>query len=275
MHDARESQGYLHGFTRAEQDRLRRQARQLEFLIYEKLPFRRTQKILEVGCGVGAQTAILLRRFPDLHVTGLDASEENLALAREYLATVPWAEGRCQLQQGQAEKLPFEAAEFDGAFLCWILEHVGDPSRVLSEVRRCLKQGSFIVVTEVMNATFFLDPYSPNTLKYWMAFNDHQWELGGDPFVGAKLGNLLQAVGYRDILTDVKTLHLDNRCPGDRAEFLKEWTDMLLSAAPDLQATGKISEEIVEGMKKELESIGHDPNAVFYSSFVQAQAKVW
>ena len=53
-----------------------------------------------------------------------------------------------------------------------------------------------------------------------MAFNDRQLELGGDPFVGAKLGNLLQAVGFRDIRTEVKTFHLDNRVPGERAEFL-------------------------------------------------------
>ena len=50
-----------------------------------------------------------------------------------------------------------------------------------------------------------------------MAFNDHQLEIGGDPFVGAKLGNLLQAVGYRDITTEVVTIHLDNRAPGERA----------------------------------------------------------
>src|SRR5438045_1196352 len=83
-----------------------------------------------------------------------------------------------------------------------ILEHVEDPARVLSETRRVLRAGSPIVVSEVQNASFFLEPYSPQTLSYWMAFNDYQLEIGGDPFVGAKLGNLLQAVGYRDVVTD-------------------------------------------------------------------------
>ncbi len=40
-----------------------------------------------------------------------------------------------------------------------------------------------------------------------------QIALRGDPFVGAKLGNLLQAVGYRDIEVAVKPIHLDNRAP--------------------------------------------------------------
>ena len=108
--------------------------------------------------------------------------------------------------------------------------------QVLSEVRRVLRPGSPIVVTEVQNATFFIDPYSPHTMAYWLAFNDHQLELGGDPFVGAKLGNLLLAVGYHDITTKVRNIHLDNRAPGEREEFLAYWTELLLSGAPGLQA---------------------------------------
>ncbi len=130
-----------------------------------------------------------------------------------------------------AARTSFAADRFDAAFLCWVLEHVADPAAVLAEVRRVLRPGAPIVVTEVQNATFFLDPYSPNTLAYWMAFNDHQLELGGDPFVGAKLGNLLQAIGYRDIRTEVRTIHLDNRAPGERAEFIAYWTELLLSGA--------------------------------------------
>ena len=62
-----------------------------------------------------------------------------------------------------------------------------------------LRPGSPVVCNEVQNASFFLSPYSPETLAYWTAFNDHQLELGGDPFVGAKLGSLLQRVGCRDV----------------------------------------------------------------------------
>ena len=175
---------------------------------------------------------------------------------------------------GDAESLPWQAGTFDSAFLCWVLEHVGDPLRVLSEVRRVLRPGSPIFVTEVQNASFFIDPYSPNTLDFWRAFNDHQLDLGGDPFVGAKLGNLLLAVGYSDIRTEVRTFHLDNRRPGDRADFLAYWTELLLSGAPGLEKAGSISPEVIEGMTRELELVGRDPNAVFYYSFVQAHAVV-
>ena len=98
--------------------------------------------------------------------------------------------------------------------------------------------------------------------------------LGGDPFVGAKLGNLLQAVGYRDIEVEVKPIHLDNRFPGERAEFIAYWTELLLSGAPGLAKAGKVSAATVAGMKRELEEVAHYPNAVFFYSFVQARAQV-
>jgi ubiquinone/menaquinone biosynthesis C-methylase UbiE len=266
--------GYLHGFTAHEQDRLYHQARFLEDSVHDRLPYRRARALLEVGCGVGAQTEILLRRFPELHVTGIDASETNLARARTHLRACPWAKGRFRLQHDQAESLPFAAATFDSAFLCWILEHVEDPMRTLSEVRRVLRPGSPVVVTEVQNGTFFLDPYSPNTLQFWMAFNDTQLEMGGDPFVGAKLGNLLQAVGYGEVRTEVKTFHYDNRTPGERAEFLAYWSELLQSGAPALQKAGKVQPVVVAGMQQELDRVARDPNAVFWYSFVQARAKV-
>jgi ubiquinone/menaquinone biosynthesis C-methylase UbiE len=266
--------GYVHGFTADEQKRLYHQARFMEHRVHDRLPFQRARKLLEVGCGVGAQTEILLRYFPELHITGLDASEPNLAQARTFLSSLPFAGQRFALELGDAGRMTFEADAFDAAFLCWILEHVANPALVLSEVRRVLRPGASVVVTEVQNASFFLDPYSPSTLAYWTAFNDRQLALGGDPFVGAKLGNLLLRNGYRDIVTEVKTIHLDNRAPGERAEFIAYWTDLLLSGAPGLLEAGKVSAEVVQAMKGELAEVAHSPDAVFFYSFVQARAKV-
>ncbi|MBL8748416.1 MAG: methyltransferase domain-containing protein [Planctomycetes bacterium] len=266
--------GYLHGYTVHEQDRLYHQAAFLADAVHDRLPFRRCRRLLEVGCGVGAQTEILLRHFPSLHVTGVDRAADNLKRARRHLHGCAWTKGRFALQQAPAETLPFAPDTFDGAFLCWILEHVDDPARTLAEVRRVLRAGSPVVVTEVMNATFFLDPYSPNTLRYWQKFNDAQLEMGGDPFVGSKLGNLLLGNGFTDIHTEVKTFHLDNRMPGERTEFLAYWTDLLLSGAPALARAGRIPAEVVDGMRAELQRVARDPDAVFWYSFVQARAKV-
>ena len=267
--------GYLHGYSEPERERLHRQAQFLEPMVHDRLPYRRRKRLLEVGCGVGAQTEILLRHFSDLHVTGVEINDEQLAEADRFLGTVPWARGRYTLAKADATQLEHGPSSFDAAFLCWVLEHVGDPARVLSEVRRVLVPGSPVVCSEVLNATFFLDPYSPDTLRYWTAFNEHQLSVGGDPFVGAKLGNLLQSVGFRDVQSEVKSFHLDNRDPVERSEFLAYWSDLLLSGAPALLAAHEVEESVVDGMRKELARVARDPNAVFFYAFIQARARVW
>ncbi len=264
---------YLHGFSPVEQDRLRRQARFAEHTIYQNVNFSSTKKVLEVGCGVGAQSEILLRRFPDIHLTGIDLSDKQLAAARESLSKLEFAKGRFELHQMSAEDLKLESESYDGAFLCFVLEHVPDPRRVLSEVRRVLSPGGVIYITEVLNSSFFLDPYSPNVWKYWMAFNDYQYDQKGDPFMGAKLGNLLMQNGYRNIETEVKTWFLDNRHPQKRKEIIEFWSELLLSASDQLLAAGYVDQETVNGMKAEMKVVANDPNAVFYFSFIQAKAR--
>lgn len=264
---------YLHGFSKEEQDRLRKQARFGEYTVYRNINFSNVKDLLEVGCGVGAQSEIILRRFPDLKLIGIDRSPKQLSAARHRLGHCPYAENRFELKEMDATAMDFPANSFDGAFLCWILEHVPDPIRVLSEVRRVLRPGSVIYVTEVMNASFFLDPYSPNVWKYWMAFNEYQLEQKGDPFVGAKLGNFLMQLGYQDIRTEIKTWFLDNRSPQARKDCIEYWTELLLSASEQLVAAKYVSQDVVQGMRDEMARVASDPNAVFFYSFVQARAR--
>lgn len=266
--------GYLHGYSAEEQQRLYQQARFLEPKVYEKIDLSTQDHILEVGCGVGAQTEILLERFPQLRVQGVDAIAAQIARAKERLSPQMTA-GRVKLDVADALHLPYQDSSFDGAFICWLLEHVQNPVGILREVHRTLRAGSVIYCTEVQNATFYVHPYSPATLQYWFAFNDHQWSLKGDPFVGAKLGNYLIEAGFQNVTTDVRVLHFDNRSPKTRADFIEYWTHLLLSGAPGLLDAGKVTPETVAEMKKELQRLKYDKDAVFFYAFVQARGEVY
>lgn len=272
MAGRRKLKGYLHGYSSKEQLRLYHQARFYEKFVYEKVDFSKISKVLEVGCGVGAQTEILLERFPHLQIQGVDLSPIQIQQAKRHLA--PFVEsGQVKFDVENAERLPYKNASFDGAFLCWFLEHVHDPVKILKEVRRVLKKHGVIYISEVFNATFFVHPYSPNILRYWFAYNDHQWTLGGDPFMGAKLGNSLLEAGYQKVTTEVVTQHLDNRVPHRRAEFIEEWTRMLLSGAPGLLKAKKVTPAVVAGMKKELNALKRHADSVFFMTFVRARAQ--
>ncbi|MCM0605926.1 MAG: class I SAM-dependent methyltransferase [Xanthomonadaceae bacterium] len=264
--------GYVHGFTKVEQERLYEQARFLESKIFEKIDFVKQTHILEVGCGVGAQTEILLRRFPHIKITGVDASPKQIETAKKHLKK-DIQNKRVQLLTGDAFKLPFKKNEFDGAFVCWLLEHVQRPIEILKEAKRTLKTGGVIYCNEVLNSTFFVHPYSPATMNYWFAFNDQQWNLKGDPFVGAKLANYLIAAKFLSVTTEVKTFHYDNRSTKQRAEFIDYWTNLLLSGAPGLLKAKKIDQKTVKEMKAELKRLKNDKDSVIFYSFVQARAE--
>lgn len=273
MSNQKPSENYLHGFTPTEQQRLRVQARLLEFLIYQDINFSGVKNLIEVGCGVGAQSEILLRRFPDLSLQGVDLNESQLEAAQKYLDSLPVAQSRFQLSKADASDLHFDSEYFDGAFICWLLEHLPHPSQVLAEIRRVLRPRAPLVVTEVMNSSFFLEPYSPNVWKYWMEFNDHQYENGGDPFVGAKLGNLLLSAGFSDIETRVKTMFSDKRRPAERKRVIAFWKDLLLSASDQLIQAKRVDQDLVDEMTREFDEVARDPNAVFFYSFIQAHAR--
>jgi len=264
------TKGYLHGFTREEQDRLYQQARFLEPYIFENIEFSKDSRILEVGSGVGAQTEILLKRFPTLSIECVDASESQLARAKMQLKKY---KNRVHLHAADAEHLPFSDNTFDGAFLCWILEHVADPVKILKETHRTLKENGLIYINEVQNASFFVHPYSPATLQYWFEFNDHQWNMKGDPFVGAKLGNYLIEAGFQKIETTMKHHFYDNRTPKIRAQFIEFWTSLLLSGAPGLIKAKKVTPALVTEMKRELTRLKDDKDAVFIYSWVFAKAR--
>jgi ubiquinone/menaquinone biosynthesis C-methylase UbiE len=266
----KKTKGYLHGYSAREQSRLHKQARFLEEAIYHTIDFSQTGHLLEIGCGVGAQTAILLRRFPHLRITAVDAERKQISAARDFLRRQELHD-RVKLSVEDAGSLSFKNGRFDGAFLCWLLEHVADPQKIVNEARRVLKPGAVIYCSEVLNASLFLTPHCPATLRYWKYFNRQQLGFGGDPFVGAKLGNLLKNAGFKNIQIHPHVFHFDGRAPEKRQTFLKYWLDLLNSGAPALLESGRVDRELVNKMNAEMKSLIGQKDAVFFYTFMQAR----
>jgi ubiquinone/menaquinone biosynthesis C-methylase UbiE len=262
---------YLHGYSREEEDRLIRQSEFLEASVFKKIDFKNQTHVIEVGCGVGAQLKILGQRFPHLHLTGVDHSTTQIARAEQTLAFI---KERVRLQQADGSLLPFADKSFDGAFLCWVLEHVPEPVNLLKELRRVLKHGGVLFVTEVFNCSLFTSPKGLALLRFWEVFNRFQEELGGHPNIGGHLGNFLTTAEFSSIATYPVQLQMDRRlpCPVQRAEFMNYWREVFLSVVPQLQAVGRLDEDLVQAMLLDLQKIEADPDGIFYVTAIQARA---
>ena len=74
---------YVHGYSGRERERLGDQASTLADLLHSDTFYPSGSVILEVACGVGAQTVTLARRSPEATIVAMDISDESLAAAQE------------------------------------------------------------------------------------------------------------------------------------------------------------------------------------------------
>jgi SAM-dependent methyltransferase len=94
---------------------------------------------LDVGCGNGAFTEMLVERCAPASVHGLDPSEGQLAYAR----TRPAARV-AQFRQGDAVALPFPDDTFDVAVMPLVIFFIPDPAKGVVEMARVVLPGGTV-----------------------------------------------------------------------------------------------------------------------------------
>jgi ubiquinone/menaquinone biosynthesis C-methylase UbiE len=107
-----------------------------------RLNLRPADRLLDVGCGTGALLHRLSQSHPALRLAGVDPVSEMLAVARHRLPP------EVELQAGWAERLPFEADQFDVVVSCNMFHYIRQPASALREMGRVLKPGGRLVITD-------------------------------------------------------------------------------------------------------------------------------
>jgi ubiquinone/menaquinone biosynthesis C-methylase UbiE len=110
---------------------------------------------IDVGCGNGAFTQLLVERCAPLEVQGIDPSEGQLAFAR----TRPAARV-AEFSQGDAMALPFPAGKFDAAVMALVLVFLPDPAKGIEEMVRVVRPGGTVAtyMWDMLGGGFPLDP---------------------------------------------------------------------------------------------------------------------
>jgi ubiquinone/menaquinone biosynthesis C-methylase UbiE len=122
------------------------------------------QRWIDVGCGNGAFTELIVDRCAPASVLGIDPSESQLDYARSRPA------GRIAgFRIGDAMALPFGERSFDIAVMALVIFFVPDPARSVAEMKRVVRPGGLVC--------------------------SYAWDILGGGFPNAPLGRVLKDMG--------------------------------------------------------------------------------
>ena len=177
-----------------------------EFL--QSADVRVTGQVLDVGCGPGALTAVLVDRYGAPAVAAIDPSESFVAATR---ARFP----ELDVRQGTAEALPYDDGSFDAALAQLVMHFMTDPVAGLRDMGRVTRSGGVVAacvwdhagggspLSLVWSAAQDVDPAAPN-----------EADLPGTR--EGQLASYAREAGLRDITPSALTV-------SQRFESFDEW----------------------------------------------------
>ncbi|GAA1255151.1 methyltransferase domain-containing protein [Pseudonocardia aurantiaca] len=258
---------YVHGYSAREAGRLGDQADTLAALLHTGTAYPAGSRVLEVGCGVGAQTVHLVRASPGVHLTAVDVSAASLAEAR---ARVTGAAPGADVVWRAADlfDLPFPDASFDHLFVCFVLEHLADPHRALTGLRRVLRPGGTITVIEGDHGSAFFHPASIFATAAVDCLVQLQADAGGDGLLGRRLQPLLAGAGYGEVRVEPRPVYVDATRPALVEGFtLQTFTAMVESVREDALLAGLITEQAWDRGVTDLRRTAEDGGTFHYTFF--------
>jgi SAM-dependent methyltransferase len=239
---------YIHGYSDRESERLHDQADTLDELLHHDSIFPVKSKVLEAGCGVGAQTKIIAAKNPECYFTSIDISESSLLQAHKLIQSLQIK--NVEFQSGDIFNLQFKAESFDHIFVCFVLEHLSDPLSALHCLKRVLKPGGTVTVIEGDHGSAYFYPYSTAAQKAINCLVDLQAGRGGNSLIGRKLYPLLRHAGFLNCTVSPRMVYADHNRPDLVEGFTKNtFTAMIAGVEHEALQNALISQqEWVQGL---------------------------
>jgi SAM-dependent methyltransferase len=236
------SETYVHGYRPRENERLQDQAGTLVDLLHADTAYPAGSRVLEAGCGVGAQTVTLARRSPDARFVSVDLSTASLAEAKRRIDRAGLT--NVEFRQADIFALPYEPGSFDHVFVCFVLEHLSRPVAALTILRELLRPGGTITVIEGDHGSAY---FHPDSLAAHAAIQCQvrlQREAGGNALIGRELYPLLVEAGFDAVHVSPRMVYVDSSRPELVDGFTrKTFTAMIEGVREPALAAGLIEPE--------------------------------
>jgi ubiquinone/menaquinone biosynthesis C-methylase UbiE len=202
---------YVHGYSNKEARRLADQANTLAEILLSNIKFPKKSRILEPGCGIGAQTLHLAENNPETQFLSFDLSRKSISRAK--VQQVRKNLSNVHLEVASIYDLPYADNSFDGTFACFLLEHLPDPVLALQNLRKVLKPGSPIIAVEGDHGSYFCHPRSQAANYVVQCLIAIQAHKCGNALIGRSLYPLLDSAGFKKICVVPKIVYVDSSKP--------------------------------------------------------------
>ena len=213
--------------------------------------------VLDIGSGPGTITVDLAQRVAPGRVTGIDAVDSVVDQARAHAA----ANGvtNVEFATGDAYHLEFPDDTFDIVHAHQVLQHLGDPIAVLTEMRRVVKPGGVVAVREVDYGGSIWSPASEGLTDWMRILQAVQRWNSGDPDAGRALKSWAMRAGFTQVTSTASIWCFSS--DEDRAWWGNSWAQRALEsnyAVHSLEA-GIATREDLQRVSDAWTSWVHDP----------------
>lgn len=262
--------GYVHGYDPRENVRLQDQASTLVDLLHADTCYPAGSRVLEAGCGVGAQTVTLATNSPGALITSIDISETSVAEARRKVEAAGFR--NVAFQRADIFDLPFEPESFDHIFVCFVLEHLPRPVDALKILKTHLKPGGTITVIEGDHGSTYFHPHSEAAQAAIRCQVELQRRAGGNANIGRQLYPLLESAGFTTPRVSPRMVYVDASRPALVDGFTKKtFTAMVEGVRQPALAANLIAPDTFDQGIRDLHRTTQ-PDGVFCYTFFKAFA---
>ncbi len=263
---------YVHGYDLRENIRLQDQASTLVELLHSDTTYPAGSKVLEAGCGVGAQTITLVKNSPHARFISVDISEKSIREAKGIIREAGFS--NVTFQQGDIFRLPFETESFDHLFICFVLEHLAQPLEAINHLKNLIKVGGTITVIEGDHGSAYFYPDSEAAHKAIQCQVELQRRTGGNSNIGRELYPILKKAGLSSIQVSPRMVYVDSSKPRLVEGFTRNtFTAMIKGVREQSIKSGLIEAGIFDQGIKDLYRTTEDDGVFCYTFFKAVSTK--
>ena len=194
-------------------------------------------RVLEVGCGNGATTKLIMQHVNPAQLVGIDTSSAFIDMAAEAFAGEP----RVSFAVGDAVATGQADAFFDLVIAHTVYSHLVDPERALAEARRVLRPGGQLVIFDGDFATITVALFDGDPLQAAVGVVlRHSMHA---PYIMRRLPALVSAAGFR-----VQSVEPHSYVQTTSPDFLLRLLSRGSNAA---RQAGEIGQGLVDGFDRE------------------------